>query len=815
MRDLPSGTVTFLFTDIEGSTKLLHELGPDGYADALAEHRRVVREAFISRRGVEVDTQGDAFFIAFPDAAEALTAALEAQKALEPGPIRIRMGLHTGEPTRTDEGYVGTDVHEGARIAASAHGGQIVCSRRTKDSAGETFDFIDLGEHRLKDMPEPVWIFQLGEGTFPPLKTLSNTNLPSPASSFIGRERELEEAAEVLEKSRVMTILGPGGAGKTRFSIELASRQLDRFPNGVFWVPLATVTDTAAVIETASRVVGSKNGLAEHIGERRMMLLFDNLEQVIDASPDLGGLAEACPNLTIMVTSRELMKIRGEHPYALPPLETDEGVTLFTERAGVEVSDAVIELCRRLEGLPLAIELAAARATVMTAEQLLERLSDRLDLLRGGRDADPRQRTLRATIEWSHDLLDDEEKRAFARLGVFIGGWTLDGAQKIADVGVDAIQSLVEKSLARRTGERFWMLETIREFAVERLEDSGEAADLRHRLAEFMLQIAESANLTSEAGGLQQHELVIPEQDNMRAALEWAMASDQIEFGLNLMIALENFWVTSHPAEGDRWFAQLLDRGGDLDPILMARAIRDWAGCIHIAGDIDRAEELYKESLERFRALGDEKHVGELLHRVATSSISRGQPTGVEPLLAESLDIALRVGNRWGECQVLGSLGHVARYQGDLRRAGELFIESAALAKEVGNVWWECLMIANAAEIDLATGQIDEAEGNAQRSLSLARSIGDISIVAWTLAYLARVAAARGDLARAGLIWGIVQAEEARGQIKTVEDPDWASLAAPLLEIEDAAFERARADGRTLDLNEGVERILAARPSRA
>ncbi|HJR19364.1 MAG TPA: tetratricopeptide repeat protein, partial [Actinomycetota bacterium] len=337
-----------------------------------------------------------------------------------------------------------------------------------------------------------------------------------------------------------------------------------------------------------------------------------------------------------------------------------------------------------------------------------------------------------------------------------------------------------------------------------------EAADLRRRHAEFMLRLAESANLTSEAGGVQQHGLVIPEQDNMRAALEWAMTSDQIEFGLDLMIALESFWVTSHPSEGARWFAQLLERADDIDPRLMARALRDWGGCAQIAGDIDRAEELYNESLERFRALGDEKYVGELLHRIATTSISRGETTGVHPLLAESLEIALRVGNRWGQCQVFGSLAHMTRYEGDLHRARELFSRSAELAIEIGNVWWETNMLANVTEIDLATGRVDDAEHNAKRTLALARSISDVTIVAWSLVYLARVAAARSDLERAGLIWGVVQAEEARGRIKTVTDPDWASLVAPLLEIENAAFERGRAEGQKLSLTEGVERIQAS-----
>jgi predicted ATPase/class 3 adenylate cyclase len=809
-RDLPSGTVTFLFTDIEGSTKLLHELGPDGYAEALAEHRRIVREAFTARGGVEVDTQGDAFFVAFPEASGAVTAAREAQEALAKGPIRVRMGLHTGEPTVTAEGYVGVDVHEGARIAAAAHGGQVVFSRRTMELAGEAIAFIDLGEHRFKDLPEPVWIYQLGDENFPPLKTLSNTNLPTPASSFLGRERELVEAAELLDRNRIITILGPGGAGKTRFSIELASRHLDRFPNGVFWVPLATVTDPDRVLETAGRVVGAKDGLADHIGTRQMMLLLDNLEQVIDAAPKLAELAEACPNLTVVVTSRELMRVRGEHSYAIPALDLDEGVALFTERAGVPADDTVIELCRRLEGLPLAIELAAARATVMTPAQLVAKLRERLDFLRGGRDADPRQRTLRATIEWSHDLLSDVEKRAFARLGVFIGGWTLESAKAVADVDVDQVQSLVEKSLARRTDDRFWMLETIREFAVERFELSDAAGELRQRFADFMFALARSANLTSYEPGVQRHELVIPEQDNMRGAMEWAIEAGAIEFGLRLAMALENFWVTNNPGEGVRWYERLFEAGKEIDPALRAGALRDLGGCAQIAGMPELADKAYADSLQLFRSLGDRRQSGELVHRQATRAIASRELPLARRLLEESLEIALAVGNRWGECQVLGSLAHVSRYEGDMNRAVGLFERSGAIAAELGKVWWETNTVANLTELDLAAGRIEQAAVRARRTLTLSRDHGGRGTMPWGLMYFARVAAGRGELARAGVLWGAVEAEKARGNPSlTGADPDYDELVAPLVQIDDPTFERGRADGLRLGLEEAVELALA------
>ncbi|HET9200288.1 MAG TPA: adenylate/guanylate cyclase domain-containing protein, partial [Dehalococcoidia bacterium] len=308
--DLPTGTVTFLFTDVEGSTRLLHELGTEAYALALAEHRRLLRQAFTRHGGVEVDTQGDAFFYAFPAAQEAIKAAREGQEALVSGPIRVRIGLHTGAPHLSDEGYIGEDVHKGARIAAAGHGGQVLLSKDMLESV--EVDASDLGEHRLKDFDEPIWIFQLGRQRFPPLKTISNTNLPRPASTFIGREREVEEVRALLQNgARLLTLTGPGGTGKTRLSIESAAELVPEFRNGVFWVELAQLRDPALVVETVAETLGAKDGLAEHIGERELLLLLDNFEQVVEAAPELSALLTACPHLRLLVTSRELLRVQG------------------------------------------------------------------------------------------------------------------------------------------------------------------------------------------------------------------------------------------------------------------------------------------------------------------------------------------------------------------------------------------------------------------------------------------------------------------------------------------------------------------------
>jgi class 3 adenylate cyclase len=429
----PAGTVTFLFTDIEGSTRLLGELGAEGYREALSEHRRVLREAFARHGGYEVDYEGDAFFIAFQDAADGLAAAREAQSALAGGPVRVRMGLHTGTPILDPPKYVGMDVHLAARVMSAGHGGQILLTRATWQLGGSPAGH-ELGEHRLKDFGEPVQLFQLGDGSFPPLKTISNTNLPRPASSFVGREREVSQVVSLVRGgARLVTLTGPGGTGKTRLAIEAASELVGEFKAGVFWVGLAPLRDPALVLEAVAQSTGAKAALTADIGERELLVLLDNLEQVVEAAPDLADLVEACPNLVLLVTSRELLRVRGEVEYQVPPLGEPDAVQLFCARGNVEPTPPVVEVCRRLDDMPLALELAAARAKVLTVDQILERLSQRLDLFTGGRDADPRQRTLRATIEWSHDLLSEDEQQLFARLAVFAGGATLEAAEAVCD----------------------------------------------------------------------------------------------------------------------------------------------------------------------------------------------------------------------------------------------------------------------------------------------------------------------------------------------------------------------------------------------
>ena len=393
---LPSGTVTFLFTDVEGSTRLLQEHGP-AYADLLAEHRRVIREAYARHRGVEVDTQGDAFFIAFPGAADAVAAAVDAQRTLEGGPIRVRMGVHTGEPLVTDDGYVGIDVHRAARIAASAHGGQIVVSETTRRLLAADAPVRDLGEHRLKDLTGAERLFQLGEGDFPPLRTLDATNLPVVSIPLVGRERELEELVGLLSNgTRLVTVTGPGGTGKTRLALQAAAELVGSLHDGVFWMSLAGLTDPELLPSELAQTIGAPDDLTGFLRGRELLLLLDNFEHLLDAAPVVSDLLGACPDVRVLVTSRAPLRVAGEQEYRLDPLPEKQAAALFVERAravGREVApDATVEaICRRLDGLPLAIELAAARTKLLAPERLLERLDSALAVLTGGaRDAPER-----------------------------------------------------------------------------------------------------------------------------------------------------------------------------------------------------------------------------------------------------------------------------------------------------------------------------------------------------------------------------------------------------------------------------------------
>jgi predicted ATPase len=686
-----------------------------------------------------VDTQGDAFLVAFSSATEALRAAGQAQDRLAEGPIRVRMGVHTGTPLLSDEGYVGQDLHKAARIAASAHGGQVVLSREARDRAGREFALTDLGEHRVKDFTDPVWIFQLGAGRFPPLRTISNTNLPRPASSFVGRTRELKEIVSLLrDGSRLVTLTGPGGTGKTRLSIEAAAELVPTFTGGVFWVGLATLTDPDLVIETVAQTLGAKDGLAEHIAARRMLLVLDNLEQIIGCGPLLASLVEACPNLALLVTSRALLLVRGEIPYAVPALAEPEAVGLFCARSGVERDADVEELCRRLDNLPLAIELAAARVRVLTPAQILERLSQRLDLFRGGRDADPRQATLRATIDWSYHLLDDQDQRLFAELSLFRGGFTLDAAEEVVGADLDGVQGLVEKSLLRRTGGRFWMLETIAEYAAERLVKRGEVNALRARLVTFLLSRYAEAPSWGDAAWIDSLEA---ERDNLREAMRWTIASKQADATLLLAAAFGALCHAHGPvSEGRAWLEEALRLGSQTSPPARVNALIEAASLAKAQGDLVRALSLGETSVSLAHTLEDPATLGRALVTLGIIVEDALDHERSETLLREALAVFRASGNGSEVRSTLGLLGFDAIARGDLAEAGSVLEEALALSREardargvlrsVGNLWY----------VLARQGRLGEALPLLQESVLVAHELSDLPALACQLEDVAAVA---------------------------------------------------------------------------
>jgi predicted ATPase/class 3 adenylate cyclase len=790
--DLPTGTVTFLFTDVEGSTRLLQDIGEERYAAALAEHRRLVREAFGAHEGVEVDTQGDAFFVAFARASDALAAAAAIVDSLAAGPIRVRVGVHTGMPLATGEGYVGDDVHLAARVAAAGHGGQVLVTAATASLVALPGPALrDLGEHRLRDIERPVSISQLGEGSFPPLKTLSNTNLPRPASSFVGRERELEELrARVAAGARLLTLTGPGGSGKTRLAIEAAATLVPEYEAGVFWVGLAHLRDPALVSETIARALGAKNGLAEHIGARELLVLLDNLEQVVAAATDVAALLSTCPNLTVIVTSRELLRVQGEVEFAVPPLAAPEAITLFCERAQLEPSDVIGELCERLDSLPLAVELAAARARALSPEQILGRLPQRLDLLRGGRDADPRQETLRRTIEWSYDLLSVDEQLLFRRLSVFVGGCTLEAAEEVAGAELDTLQSLVEKSLLRFVDERYRMLETIREFAAERL-DAGDGNEVRKRHREFVVALAEaSAPQLHTAGEAAMSARLAPDYANVRAAVSYALAASEPDDVGRILGGLYPFLIShGHLAEVREWVDATLAARDRLSSRGLGETLVAGGEIARFAGDLGRAIELKEELAAVCGELHRPNWKAATLADLCEIAVDQGE-------LSRARHYAERAAAAGAGPRVELCFAELALREGDLPAAESHGL--AALARlEAGSFNHACGLEV-LGETVRRSGDLTRARGLFSGGLRSFDGLGDGGGIADCLDGLARVAAGSGDRERAGLLLGAAERlRETRGRRPVRVD----------LPLPDAP-EAARDEGREMPLDAAVAYAL-------
>ncbi|MEX1278272.1 MAG: hypothetical protein WEI16_04395, partial [Chloroflexota bacterium] len=669
-------------------------------------------------------------------------------------------------------------------------------------------EFRDLGEHRLKDFATPVWIHQLGTETFPPLTTIANTNLPSPASAFVGREREVADVSGHLATgTRLVTLTGPGGTGKTRLAIEAARAVIGEFPSGVFWVEAAAYREPELVLQAVSQTLGSTIGLAEEIGERRMLIVIDNLEQVVSVGPELSKLVEACPNLHLLLTSRERLRVRGEREHALGTLTEAEAVALYADRATIPADDAAAALVNALDRLPLAIELAASRAGILAPAQILERLSSRLDFLRGDRDADPRQQTLRATIDWSHDLLTDGEQLLFARLSVFSGG-TLEALESVAEADLDALQSLAEKSLIRHVDGRFWMLESIREYAAESLaaRPDGEVDAIRSRHAAHYLAFAERIRAVLATGEPEEGPVMDLEAeiDNLRAAADHGLAVGDTDLVRRLTAALPDYWIVrGRHREARTW----LERAIALDPDARDDTARRLQGALAISAYALRDHPTAVRAADAAAGLASELSGAAeritLLRDRAVAAMMHGDNEAAEALFAERLPLALAAGNGVAASSCRINMAVIANRTGSHDRARALLEENLPFVRARAQSRCEATTLSGLAETAVRAGRPDDAGDTALAAARLASEIRDPSLALLALEALAASAAAHGHTGAATLLAGT---EAVRRRLDLEPDPDEAEIRAAALAhlgpdpVADPAYAGAWVAGAALDL---------------
>jgi predicted ATPase/class 3 adenylate cyclase len=763
---LPTGVVTFLFTDVEGSTKLLHELG-HAYADALHEHRRLLREAFKAHEGVEVDTQGDAFFVAFGRATDAVAAATDAQLSLAGGPIRVRMGLHTGEPRLTDEGYVGLDVHKGARIAAVGHGGQVLLSQATRALVDTSVR--DLGPHRLKDLTTPERIFQLEidglNSAFPPLKTLDAgiRNLPAPRTSFVGRADELASIDRMLDESdcRLLTLVGPGGVGKTRLALEAAARRIDRYQHGVHFVPLvgvpapdllapAVAESLQFQVDNAHSAISARDQLVDYLRERATLLVLDNFEHLLDARDLLTEVIEQAPQVELLTTSRERLQVQSEWVLDLEGLGNGSGnghagdsaaVRLFVDRArqvdsGYALSNEerphVERVCRLVNGMPLGIELAAAWASTLPCSEIADEIERNLGFLETTmQDIPERHRSLRAAFDHSWRLLSDDERRMFSRLAVFRGSFARDAAAAVAGAGLSELHGLVNKSLVRRAGlGRFELHELLRQYAGERLAaEQAELADARERHARFYLgMVAARAEALLGEHMMEARDELRVEVDNVRAAAEWAVMEWNEDEARAVLSSLELFFSAHSWHEGSQTFAQFadlldsspagpLDAGTASSVLLSALAYQTYFGSG--LGYDEKQDAIARACLP---VLGDRRLTRELGVCLLTLGINdcyRDVYAESAAYLEEAVDVARSVADHLHVAESLAWLGFVRLLVDDLGGAREAFEECHAVSAELGGP----LMLGFAIS---KLGLLADAEGDYAKAIDLHLEARDV-----------------------------------------------------------------------------------------
>jgi predicted ATPase/class 3 adenylate cyclase len=818
----PSGTVTLVFTDIEGSTRLLEQLGTDAYREALAEHRHVVREACARHQGYEVDCEGDAFFVTFHAADAAVAAVTEAMRGLEGGPIRIRVGIHTGEPGLDGPNYIGLDVHRAARIMAAAHGGQVVLSRHTAQLLDGSVELKDLGEHRFKDLDAPERIYQLGHQDHPRLKSLYHVTLPVPATHFLGREAELTQVVERLldPDTRLLTLTGPGGTGKTRLALQAAAAASDHYPDGTTWIPLAPLRDPSLVIPTIARAVG----VAERPGDdltatlaagllgKQTLILLDNVEQLLPlAAHEIAALLAECPTLRVLATSRERLRIRAETTWPVPGLDPADGERLFLDRAhraGADVApnDPIRELCSRLDELPLAIELAAARTNMLSVAAILEHLDRALDILSTrDRDVEDRQRTLAATIAWSYDLLDLDEQRTLRALSVFAGGFPFDAARHVADADLDLLESLHDKSLLRRnrghTGaDRYWMLETIREYAAERLAANGDETTARRRHARWF---ADNAAKTPDD---ERATVLKDDDDNLRVALSSAIAQEP-ELAARLCRLLTPYWFyRGQMREADHWGRVLLSTTTEQHG-RRAEALA-LAGRFRLFVDEPRsARALLEESLAIFRAEGDRLGLARCLADLGTVATMEGRSDDAIAALTEAAALHRGLDDEPYEATVdLHALAEALRDAGRLDEARARFEDVIATLRAIGADVMAASSIHSLGDLELDDGRTQPAQALYRDALATFAGTVMEREIANCLGGLASAAAAAGDTHRAARLWGALEALEERLELQLFEHERrrYAARVSTACATHPAAY----AEGRTWTLGESIAYAL-------
>jgi predicted ATPase/class 3 adenylate cyclase len=796
---LPTGTVTFAMTDIEGSTRLLAELG-DGYAPVLEEHRRIVRAALARHSGGEVDTEGDAFFCVFGRTADAVAWAVDVQRCLAahpwPGsPLRVRIGLHTGEGRLSNGGYVGLDVHEAARVAAAGHGGQVLLTGAThallEGHWSDGVADVPLGVHRLKDLPSPVALFQVvAEGLgrrFPPPATLERPEyeLPVAPTRLFGRDRDAAAVRDLLADRRLVTLTGPGGVGKTRLALHVAGLSREDFADGVVFVPLAEVRDAdlvpdeiarALALPTASYSGEGVDRLAAHLRDLRILLVLDNIEQLGDGAEVIGRLLTGGSCVRILATSRGPLRLREEQQYPVGPLDRPAAAEHFVERAhavrpdlrfGPAELDAVARIVDGVDGLPLAVELAAARVRTLSPAHIADRLGGQLRLLSGGpRDLPRRQQTIRATLLWSYDLLDEPARKVFAALAVFPGGATLEAIEDVVPAGpgdpepLDSLIALVDQGLVRCDvdgGERFSTLQVVRELAAELLADSGQDGEVWRRAARRLAATAAAAApvlVTTEQADVL--DSIQAEHDNLRAALAWATEHDPA-LAAEIAAPVWRYWqMRGYLREGRAVLTAIRDRLPPEDGRCYA-VLTAIGGIAYWQRDLVAGEEAYTATVRLAEQKGDAAELAESLYNLAFSVWQQGRLDEAGELTERSAALYAELDDGPGLGRVLWLRGVLAMLTGDLHGAEQQFRESVARHRggsDTFHLGWSLRMYGRTL---LLQGRGEEARQQLDESLRLFAPSGDVSAIVLHLADFAGLAALDDDVAREVRLVGAVR----------------------------------------------------------